>query len=158
MSAALSCEEQGRRDLEHLRQLAVGHYVVAGVTALFGCMFLFHIGMGIMTLGIDPRTQGGPPPAWFGWMFIVMGSAFLLAFWTIALLLVLAANNLRRRRRHGFCFVVAILACVFPPLGTALGVLTILVLQRESVKRLFAAPGGGSASSVPPDAGLLASE
>ena len=35
--------------------------------------------------------------------------------------------------------VVAGVACTFAPLGTALGVFTIIVLMRDSVKELFEA-------------------
>lgn len=139
-------EEEHRRDVEQLRQLALGHYVVAALTALFGSMFLIHVAMGIFVLDVDwSKAQGSPPPPWFGWIFIALGGVFVLAFWTAALLMFLAGRNLGVQRRHRFCFVVAIIACVFPPLGTALGVLSILVLQRESVKRLFDEPATSAA-------------
>jgi hypothetical protein len=36
-----------------------------------------------------------------------------------------------------FCLVMAGIACIFMPFGTALGVLTIIVLMRDSVRELF---------------------
>ena len=36
-----------------------------------------------------------------------------------------------------FCFVIACLACMQMPLGTILGVFTIIVLARPSVKEMF---------------------
>jgi hypothetical protein len=35
------------------------------------------------------------------------------------------------------CFVVAAIECIFMPFGTVLGVFTIIVLSRPSVKALF---------------------
>ena len=35
------------------------------------------------------------------------------------------------------------LQCIFPSLGTVLGVFTIIVLVRPSVKQLFGVDGGG---------------
>ncbi len=40
-------------------------------------------------------------------------------------------------RRRLFCLVVAGVECAFMPFGTVLGVFTIAVLMRESVKELF---------------------
>jgi len=36
-----------------------------------------------------------------------------------------------------FCLVMAGVECIFTPFGTVLGVLTIIVLVRPSVKELF---------------------
>jgi hypothetical protein len=44
---------------------------------------------------------------------------------------------LGRRKHYTFCLVMGCIECVFFPFGTALGVFTILVLVRESVKQLF---------------------
>jgi hypothetical protein len=41
---------------------------------------------------------------------------------------------------YTICFVMACGECMFMPFGTVLGVFTILVLNRQSVKGLFA-PG-----------------
>jgi len=54
-----------------------------------------------------------------------------------ALVLAFAGRSLSRRKRYWFTFVVACIECVFIPLGTILGVFTIIVLSRESVKTLF---------------------
>jgi hypothetical protein len=38
---------------------------------------------------------------------------------------------------YTFCLVMAGVACMFMPFGTVLGVFTIIVLLRDSVKELF---------------------
>lgn len=137
------------QDLEHLRLLSIFHYVVAGLTALFGSIFLFHVGMGIAMLR-SPETfadPSGPPPGFFPWLFIAMGSAVVLGSWALAAAQVAAGRFLRRHRRHTFCVVVAGIECLLMPFGTVLGVFTIVVLMRDSVKALFgadaASPAGG---------------
>lgn len=86
-------------------------------------------------------VTGAPPAAGLVALpFIIMGGTFCILGWTMAVCLLVAARNLQRRRHHGFCFAVACVACAFIPLGTALGVFTIIVLNRDSVKALFAAP------------------
>jgi hypothetical protein len=51
-----------------------------------------------------------------------------------------AGRSLARRKRYLFCLIVAGTMCVMcNPLGTVLGVFTIVVLLRPSVKELFGA-------------------
>ncbi len=126
------------RDNEHLKLLSVFHYVLGGLTGLFGCVPFIHVGMGIaMIHGAFPWNGNGPPPE-FGWIFVVMGAFAIILSWTVAIFLLVAAGRLRKRRSWTFCFVVACVSCLFFPLGTALGVFTIIVLIRESVKASFA--------------------
>jgi len=54
-----------------------------------------------------------------------------------ALLRILVGVALRRRRYYTFCLVAAGLTCFDIPLGTALGVATLIVLLRPSTERLF---------------------
>jgi hypothetical protein len=44
---------------------------------------------------------------------------------------------LRKRRHRTLSFVMACLTCINIPLGTALGVFTLVVLSRPSVKALY---------------------
>jgi len=54
-----------------------------------------------------------------------------------ALFLTFAGRSLSRRKHYWFAFVVGCIECIFVPFGTILGVFTIIVLSRESVKTLF---------------------
>jgi hypothetical protein len=46
--------------------------------------------------------------------------------------------------------VMAGVECIFAPFGTVLGVFTIIVLMRESVKQLFTVKNALQATSAPP--------
>lgn len=132
----------GSKDEEHLRYLQIGHYIIGGITALFSCMFIFHVVMGIVfVVSPDsfPDHGGKGPPPGFGWIFVVMGGMAVLVGWTIAGLLITAGRMIGRRRRHTFCFIVAALACLMMPFGTVLGVFSLMVLNRPTVKLLFEA-------------------
>jgi disulfide bond formation protein DsbB len=48
-----------------------------------------------------------------------------------------AGRCLAQRRRYLLCMVVAGIACIFMPFGTALGVFTLVVLSRPAVKAAF---------------------
>lgn len=138
-------------DEEQLKLLVIFHYVLAGVSAAFACIPIIHLMMGLaMVLSPDKFFGGsghGPPP-FFGWIFVIMGGLFIIFGWAYALCVFAAGRCLARRKRHLFCLVMGGIECLFMPFGTALGVFTILVLMRESVKALFYKPG----EIVPPQA------
>ena len=123
---------------EHLRLLSIFHYVVAGLGALFSLIPVMHIlmGVGMLTGGFDGPTTPQEGRI-FGWFFIAMGSAFLLAGLTFSACLAFAGRSLARREHYTFCFVMAAVACALFPFGTILGVFTIIVLQKQPVRELF---------------------
>lgn len=129
------------QDEEHLRLLSIFHYVVGGLHGLAACLPFIHLAVGIgLVSGAFPVQHGHerPPPS-VGWLFIFIGSVFILGGWSLAVVILLAGRFLARRRHYMYCFVVAAIECLLMPLGTALGVFTIIVLVRPSVKALFQA-------------------
>ena len=76
-------------------------------------------------------------PLFAGCFVAGMGGLFLVFAVAYALALFLAARFLAQRRRHTFCVVVAAISCTFTPVGTVLGVFTLIVLFRPSVRLLF---------------------
>jgi hypothetical protein len=134
----MTLEQANPQDREHLRLLAVFHYVVGGLAALFASIFLVHVFMGgLMTFRPEALGSGEPAPGFIGVLFMVFGSAALILGWAFAGTLIYAGRCLLATRRYTFCLVVAAVACAFAPFGTVLGVFTILVLLRPSVKQLF---------------------
>ncbi len=126
------------QDEEQLHLLSVFHYVLAGICSLFSLFPLIYFGMGLAMMagmGVEKPGQFGPLLA--GCFVAGMGGLFLVFAVGYALALFLAARFLAERRRHTFCVVVAAISCSFTPLGTVLGVFTLIVLFRPSVKTLF---------------------
>ena len=126
------------QDEEHLRLLSILFYVWGGLVgcgSCFGALYAL-IGGGVLTAA---ATQGGhnAPPAFVGAMFFVIGGFIVLLTGTMSVLTILAGRNLARKTRYTFCLVIACISCLSVPLGTALGVFTIIVLQRPSVKQMF---------------------
>jgi hypothetical protein len=122
-------------DAQYLRLLSIFHYIVGGLAALCGCFPFFYVGMGIaMTAGLFDRAGGQPPPPFVGWILIAVGSAVIAAAWAFAFCVILAGQKLMSHRNYWFCFVMACIECCFSPFGTVLGVFTIIVLLRPSVK------------------------
>jgi hypothetical protein len=134
-------------DVEHLRLLSIFHYVVGGVAALCALFPILHVFMGIAMVTGRFGDGANPPEArLFGWFFIAVAAAMILAGIAFAVSMILTGRFLARRVYYTFCFVVAALECIFVPFGTILGVFTIVVLQRPSVKEMFASTNkvGGS--------------
>lgn len=129
------------QDLQHLKALSICHYVMAGITAVFSSIAIFHIGMGIMMVTSPSTLTGGagaPPPEFIGWMFILIGSGVILIGWTYSVLIFIAGRFIARRKHHLYCLIMAGVSCaVSVPIGTVLGVFTLIVLLRPSVKELF---------------------
>lgn len=122
------------KNQEQLRILSICHYVVAGMAALGGCFPIIHLSLGIAMVSGAMGSGRNAPPAFMGWFFVAFASLFMLGFWTMAVLLFIAGRNLARYTRRTFCFAIA---CLQVPIGTALGVFTIIVLSRPSVKAMF---------------------
>ena len=132
------------KDEEHLNLLATFHYVVGGLGALFACIPLIHVAIGIAMVAnpsfFTEGQKGQPPPAWFGYFFIVLGGMFVLFGWAAAICTIISGRYLARRKKRMFSFVMAALLCMFMPFGTVLGIFTIIVLSKESVQRLYGIP------------------
>lgn len=129
------------QDVEHLKILSILHYVWGGLTACLSCFGLLYVAFGVFAViaSAQHQHQGGPP-AVVGGILVFMGGVFVLLGATVGGLTIWAGRCLAQRKRHTFCFVMACISCLSVPLGTALGVFTIIVLQRPSVKAMFGQP------------------
>ena len=128
-------------DREQIKLLAIFHYIVGGITALFSCFPFIHIILGIaMVAGaFDGNSTGESPPRFLGWFFIAGPALIVLCGWAFSACVIIAGWKLSHFRNGMFCLVIAGIECAFIPYGTVLGVFTIIVLMRESVKDLFSA-------------------
>jgi hypothetical protein len=135
-------------DAQHLKLLSIFHYVVAGITALIGCFPILHLGFGIaiLTGHFKPQPHDPVGDSVMAWLFTGIAGVMIAMMWSIAIVMLCAARFLQRRRRYTFCLVVAGLECLMMPYGTVLGVFTIIVLLRPSVRQLFGEDEGSAAT------------
>ncbi len=127
-------------DQQHLQLLSIFHYVVAGFAGLFACLPIIHfiVGIGLFITGLtQPQESGGFPMALFGLFFVAIAGSIMLFGWIFAGCIAFAGRCIATRKRYMFCLVMAGIQCAFTPFGTVLGIFTILVLVRPSVKELF---------------------
>ncbi len=132
--------DRRRIDSDHLNLLSIFYFVSAGL-ALLGLLFLFAHYTFFHFFISDPGMWQGPkqtpPPAlffaMFRWFYVVMAAWFVAS----AALNVVSGIFLRARKHWTFSLVVAAIDCLHFPLGTILGVFTIIVLIRPSVRELY---------------------
>ncbi len=138
--------DQRKADADHLKLLAVFHFVGAGL-ALLGLLFLSLHFLMMHEFLTNPKMWAGskqaqpqmPPPAEFfaifKW-FYLLGAAWFMAS---GILNLLSGLFLLTRKHRMFSMVVAGMNCVHMPLGTVLGVFTLVVLLRDSVREAYEA-------------------
>ena len=146
--------QQVNKDLEHLKILSICHYVLAGLCIFPFLYGLLYMGMGIFfgaMLASAPQSKDGPPPAIFGGIFVFIGLIVAGIALTVGILLIKAGRNLSSHKSYMFCFVVACISCLFMPFGTVLGIFTIIVLMRDSVKAVFNGQNFSQFGNTPPN-------
>ena len=135
--------DQRAADADHMRILAIFHFVFAAL-AVLGIGFLGLHYLFFHSIMDNPdmwkiRKGGGPPPREFflifRWFYIVFGAGLILC----AGANLLSGLFIRARKNRTFSLVVAGLNCIQVPFGTVLGVFTFFVLLRPSVEETYRA-------------------
>ena len=133
--------KQMNRDTEHLRLLAICHYVAAGLAAFFSFFPLLYATIGGIFVFVSrhgtPKPGEELPPEFVGWIFVGLGLVLFLLGIAMAICILIAGRCLSRNKHYTFALVMACIECLFIPFGTILGTFTIVALSRESVRALF---------------------
>ena len=137
--------DQRNIDADHLKLLAVFHYVLAGF-AVVGLLFLFlHWAMFNAFASIPMKDgQSGPPPEFFSifiWFYLFFGTVIVAS----GAANLISGRCIQQRRGRIFSLVVAGMNCLCFPLGTVLGVFTFVLLLRDSVTQIYEANLDGHA-------------
>ena len=96
-----------------------------------------HAFLGNPKMWTSPSQSNAPNPAEFFAVFKWFYLVFALWFIASGLLNLLSGIFLRARKHRIFSIVVAYINCLYMPLGTILGVFTILVLARDTVREAY---------------------
>jgi hypothetical protein len=132
-------------DNEHLRLLEIFHYISGGLTIAFSCLFIFHlIFMSYIVMNPEqfmqnPGNNKNPDPSQFMSIFVIIFGLFIILGISYGVAQIISGRFIKQRRRRVFSFIVAIPNILFIPYGTILGILTLMVLSNERVKRLYEA-------------------
>lgn len=113
-------------DEQSLDLLSTLNYVVAGLILLvYAALVVF--------FSFLPASLGGLGVAEREMLVIVLGILMVPGL----IMNILSGIFLRRRTHRMYCIIHAALQCLSIPIGLALGVFTLVVLNRESVRLIF---------------------
>jgi hypothetical protein len=124
---------------DHLQILAFFHFAVGAMIAMVALvpLALFFAGSELSAPGAEEvvRTEGARVAhlASFG-----CGLVALAVGLAVGATVAFAGRFLLARRGFRFCLAAAVLACLFVPIGTALGAVTLTLLLRPDIRALFA--------------------
>jgi len=138
--------DQAKVDANHLKLLAIFHFVAAGLSLLGMAFVLAHYTFMHFFL-TNPAFNNGPrhealPAELLGILKFFYLAAGLWFFASLILNLISGLCLLTRKGRT-FSLVVAVFNCLHLPIGTVLGVFTLIVLIRDSVRELYESAAGG---------------
>jgi len=143
------------KDVDHLKTLAICHYVVAGLSLLgLGFVALHYTMMRFVFTNVEKFEKTAPASAKaeeaaqhlaqapfnpadimsiFVWVYVLIGIIIVVG----GTLTFLSGRFMHQRKNRTFSMIIAGLNCLHFP-GIVLGVFSLVVLTRESVARLYA--------------------
>src|SRR5204863_10138729 len=99
------------QDSEHLRLLAIFHYVVAGLAAPFSLFPLIYTTIGAIFIFVarhgTPKNGEELAPEFRGWIFAGIGSFLFLVGIAMATCILIAGRCLSCRKGYSFALVTA---------------------------------------------------
>lgn len=122
---------------KQLDHLGIFFYVLAGMSALFACIPILHFLLGVFIMFAPTRPGEGGEDKVVGVIFILVAGCIILLGWAYAALLFYAGRGLRTRTRPTLVTVAAALSCLNMPFGTALGVITLIEMNKPEIRNLF---------------------
>lgn len=138
-----SPETQAALDASHLKMLSVAYILLGCLSLLIASFFAIHLGMGAVMLSVPGDLTQSPEESLIlkigGLFFVGMACFAICVSIAIAVTLIVAGRRLVERRSKTLCTIAAAVCCTYFPIGTVLGVCTLLVLQRPTVHRSFEA-------------------
>ncbi len=126
-----------KQDVDHLQLLSVLFYCYAALASLVAISIgAFGLLPAALIAAAPSNAHDAPPLLLGGILFMVFG-AIAGVLLLKAVLMVLGARALAGRRNYTLVLVAACLALPNVPLGTALGIFTLILLQKPAIKALF---------------------
>jgi hypothetical protein len=135
----------------YLEVLAIAHYVYAALIALIGVVMMLMMSIGVFGLAQGSSFTGELPFGGFELSFFAF--AFILVF-GYALCNALVGLWLKGRRRWMAIVVLSVINALNVPVGTLLGVFTVVVLAGDDVRGAFDRGGAAPAPVAPPAAAV----
>lgn len=146
--AAPQAPQFSAADQSSLESLAIFHFVYAALISLGGFIALAALLFGLGAFASMSGSRGAGSFVVGGlWIVVVMVCVTAVLFLK-AFLVFYSGVSLRRTRHKLLSQIVACLCCLNFPMGTALGVFTLVTLGRPSVAARYLATASGERSRV----------
>ena len=137
-------EKQSIIDEEHLKLLVLFHRIYGIIVIVFSFLgigyymlfsFIFRLSQNSSHFALANSIQA--PPEEIMHIFMIIIGAFILIGLITGVCNLISAQFIKRRKYRIFSIVVACVDCISFPLGTILGVMTMVVLLRNSVIEFY---------------------
>jgi hypothetical protein len=128
------------KDLEHLRWLSIAHFISGVIAFLFIGVTLLQLFGTFQEVKDIVETKNSNPAQKLDEIKTIMkifAGVYISIEFIRIICTVIAGVFIKTQKHYIFCIVIAIINCAFFPIGTILGVFTLVVLFRVSVKPLF---------------------
>lgn len=118
------------------------HYIQGGITLVVCCLLGFECAV-LLAISRNPQLMaaaqrgGGTPPEFTMTLLVVFLGIIAAIGLGAGLLTLLSGRWIKTRRRRAGSFAAAAFNCLLIPYGTVLGILTFIVLSRDSVRGLY---------------------
>ena len=127
-------------DDEQLRLISIFHYVVGALHMIGASVAIIHFSLGLLMILRPAFFGNNPPPPFIGVLFAFVGGMIVICGWALGICTIYSGRCIQRRVRRTFSIVIAAINCGLVPFGSVLGVFTLIVLMRDSVRRLYGTP------------------
>lgn len=128
-----------------LPTISILHYVYGAFTCLLGLGMLVFIGVGSLLNSDLVQNSNDAPPEELGAIIQGLGWVLFAIVETIGVLIIASGGWIAKRRNRMISLIIAGFCCLSFPLGTALGVYTLVVLLNPDVQKAYAEAGLRSA-------------
>ena len=135
-------EKQRVIDGEHLRLLSVFHFIQGFLTIGVSLIFIFHFALFSFLTGFaDQDTFGYGSDSEISYRMLSLISTlfgfFIIVGVTFGIMQILSAVFLQKSKNRTFSIIISAIEILITPYGTILGISSLYVLNRDSVKELY---------------------
>jgi len=131
-------------DNEHLKLLSMFHYIYAGIILAYAFfiilqfIFLFYfLELFIRNSPFNTFTSNNEFDPMIFKFILFIGIAFFIIMLTIGILEIVSGKFIKARKHRTFSYIIAILNLLSIPYGSILGIITLTVLGRNSIKEMY---------------------
>jgi len=126
-------------DNEHLNLLSLFHLISGIFTLAYSVFMALYFGFITLILNMGHKLDAANSDFPFEFMNVIMFifTIVLLIAIVLGIAKIFCSKFIRQKTNRVFCIIISCIECFSFPYGTLLGVLSIMVLNRNSVKEIY---------------------